>query len=428
MKEHILSIVEIESRLRHSRDAHETYLLAVNVFRELLAHEMAIGFSYKGYLKAVAYSDLPDFNKKSPFVTAIAHHIIQMDLTQGSKVIPTEELSPELHHQGIAYALIVPLIHPTSRRLLGVLVFGAIKGFSNEAVAIVNHCAETIALVLAAFSHSYFPSISRLKTWAIIAVSASVVMLFPVHLSTQGKVQVVAYEPTIITAPMNGVIKTVKVKSNDTVKKGDLLLTFDDTDIVGKQRITAQTINISAAEIVKQERSSFIDPSIKNKLEESRAERAVKEMEYSAITAQLNKLTLNAPVDGTIILDAPLDLIGKPVKTGEKLLSIINPKKVEVEILLAAHESNVVSLNDSVNIYLDDNPLHPVKGEVYKINYEPVIAPSNVLSYKAFIRLKDVSRQPSVGMCGNAKIQGESVPLFWYIFRKPIAYARWYLG
>jgi hypothetical protein len=428
MTEHILSIVEVESRLRRSKDTSEAFVLSVNLLRNLFEYDIAMGFIQEGGLKPVAHSDLPHFDTKSPYVKTILKNLTKLGTHAEAEIYPSERLFSAFPSRGIEFVMVVPLVRHSDRKRVGALVFGTKEGFSKEAKVIAEHCAETLVLVLSSLHAVRRIHLPPLLKYGAVLASLTAISMIPVHVSTLGKAQVVAAEPTIVTAPINGIVKKVKVKSNDQVKRGDWLLSFDDIEYRGKQKIAAQTINISASEIVKQERAAFFDPSIKNRLEESRAERAVKSMEYKAISSELKKLTVYAPAEGIVLLDSPLDLIGKPVKAGEKLLSIVTPENVEVEVLVSAHESNVIHLGDKVNIYLDHNPLHPLEGEIYKIYYEPVVAPSNLLSYKAYARLKNIDKTPSIGMCGNMKIKGEEITLFWYLFRKPIAYMRWYFG
>lgn len=427
MTNHIVSIVEIESRFRKAKNIDEVYLLSVNLFRNLFEYEMAISFHYDGNFSAKAHSDVPELNKKSAFVLNIVEKLKKMELSK-TFVCDSLEISDDLKKQNIDYILVVPFIEYSTKQLQGVVLYCATKGFSKESTIIAEHCSETISLVLTTLLKRKKISISNFKKYAIFGIIFFAIMMFPVHISTQGKAQIVAKEPTIVTAPVNGVIKKVNVKGNEYVKTGNVLLLFDDMEMNGKLQIAAQTINISSAEAKKQERASFFDSGIKNKLEESIAEKAVKSMEYNAISSQLRKFTVYAPANGMVVLDDPLELVGKPVKTGEKLLNIVDPAKVEVEILISAYESNIIRIGDQVNIYLDNNPMQSLIGEIYKIYYEPIVSPAGILSYKAFAYLNNNEKMPSIGMCGNIKIKGEKVSLFWYLFRKPISYMRWYFG
>lgn len=428
MNSSLISIFDVDNALRRAKNEGEAFILAVNLMRNLFPYETGLGFAYYHGYKALSHSDLPVIDPKTPFIKNVIHYLNKKSLTSEPEVIPSSEISLDWVKQGIEFVMVVPIRRFANKDVLGTLLFASSSGFSKDSIVLANHCAETLALVLGSFMGiKRFPW----KKWAKYSVVASiigVVLTIEVPVSTLGNAQVVAKDPIIITAPMNGVVKNVNVKSNDIVQKGDLLVSFDDTEVRGKQRVAAQTINISASEMVKQERASFFEPSIKNKLEESRAERAVRSMEYRAITSQLGKLSVAAPSSGTIVLDDPIALIGKPVKAGEKLLSIVDPTNIHIEFYVPAHDSNMFSVGDTANVYLDNNPMQHLRGIVSDIAYEPVIASSNILSYKAHIKLDTNQSVPGIGMCGKLKIKGENVSLFWYLFRKPLAYARWYLG
>lgn len=429
MNNNLISILEVDNSLRRSKEESEAFIFAVNLMRNLFPYELGIGFSFHHGYKVLAHSDIPLPDIKSSFIKNLILFLEKKKSFQELEILPSSEVSGEFSKQGIEFVMIVPIRRHVDGTLLGTLLFGSSVGFSKDATVLASHCAETLSLVLGSLSSTY--RTLPWKRWLIYAVSVTLigsVLLIDVPVSTLGNAQVVAKNPTIITAPMNGIVKNVHVKSNDKIKKGEILVSFDDIEIKGKQRVAAQTINVSASEMIKQERASFFDPSIKNHLEESRAERAVKAMEYHAISAQLNKLTVFSPVQGIVILDDPDQMIGKPFKAGEKLLSIVNPLEVKIEILMGAHESNILQRGDIGSVYLDNDPFHPLTGTITEIYYEPVIAPSNILSYKAYLTLDTNQSPPSIGMCGKAKIKGQNVSLFTYLMRKPLAYLRWYFG
>lgn len=428
MNTSLISIFDVDNALRRAKNEAEAFILAVNLMRNLFPYETGLGFTFHNGYKPLSYSDIPVLDVKSPFIKSLTGYLNKKALNYEPEIIASSEISTEWMTQGMEFVMVVPIRRFTGGRVLGALMFASSSGFSKDSIVLASHCAETLSLVLGSFGmEKHYPWKHWLK-YAAVASVITVVMMIEVPVSTLGNAQVVAKDPIIITAPMNGIVKKVNVKSSDIVQKGDLLVTFDDIDIRGKQRVAAQTINISASEMVKQERASFFDPSIKNKLEESRAERSVRSMEYHAITSQLGKLSVGSPSSGTVILDDPIALIGKPVKAGEKLLSIVDPKNIHVEFYVPAHDSNMFSVGDTANVYLDNNPMHPLRGLVSDIAYEPVVASSNVLSYKAHIMLEANQSLSGIGMCGKVKIKGENISLFWYLFRKPLAYMRWYLG
>lgn len=423
----LASILEFERKLRLSKNKEETLLLSVNLLRTLFPYRSAMGFLYQGALRPIAYSDTPHFNPKTPFALSVAKAVSALSYTEGGVVLPSATLEGSLAEQGLEHALYLPLFRTAENRLYGGIVFFSERGFGKEAKVTAEHCAEVISLVLAAQRGKFHIPLRFGAKYRFAAALLAAIGSIPVPVAVQAKTRVVPLDPHVVTAPMNGVVKSVGVKSGDAVRKGDFLIAYDDLEIRGKQRIAAQTINISQSEITKQERASFFDPAIRNRLEESRADRAVKTMEYRAISSQLRKLTLFSPEEGTVVLDNPRELVGKPVKMGEKLLMIVDPGRVEFEILIPAHESNTIQNGDRVSVFLDNAPFDPIEGKIERILYESVLTPGDIVSYKAYVSLP-AGAVPPLGMCGNAKVKGEEVPLIWYLLRRPVAFMRWYFG
>lgn len=428
MNNSLISIFDVDNALRRAKNEQEAFILAVNLLRNLFPYETGIGFSYHQRFQAIAHSDIPTFDQKSSVIQAITKYINKNILSDSAEIFPASDISSDLTKQGMEFVMVVPVKRFVDGKVLGSLIFISTSGFSKDSLVLANHCAETLSLVLGSFGKSsYFPW----KNWfryGIVAAMVGFIFMIKIPMFTLGNAQVIPKDPIIITAPMNGVVKKVNVKSSDIVRKGELLVTFDDIEIRGKQRVAAQTINISASEMVKQERASFFDPGIKNKLEESRAEKAVRSMEYHAITSQLGKLSVSSPSNGTVVLDDPIALVGKPVKAGEKLLSIVNPQNIQVEFYVPVHESNVFKVGSAANIYLDYDPMHPITAVVSDIAYEPIVTSSNILSYKGHLKIDSNQSIPAIGMCGKVKIKDEEATLFWYLFKKPLTYVRWYFG
>lgn len=427
MQDNIASLLDIERKFRHAKTSHESLVLAVNLLRSQFHYQSAVAFAYNGTFKAIAHSDTPYFESHSPLVKNLRRHLGKMKLNNEVVFESSSVFDSEYEKQGLRHAMILPLVKPSDNRLYGAIVFFSDTPFSPENGFIASHWGEVIAHAMASHNKKLAIRGSSTLKVSVAILGLSAIMSIPIPLNSSAKAQVVPYNPHIVTAPMNGIVKSVYVKSNDNVKVGENLLSYDDIDVRGKQRIAAQTVNISASEIVKQERAAFFDPSIRNKLEESKADRAVKSLEYQSISAQLNKLSIRAREAGTVVLDDPLTLIGKPVKAGEKLLSIVNPNEVEIELMLPAHETHAVHKGDKVSVFLDNAPFDPITGNIDRVMYEPIVSASNIVSYKAYVQIKD-NQIPFLGMCGNAKIYGEETSLFWYVFRRPIAFVRWYFG
>ena len=90
----------------------------------------------------------------------------------------------------------------------------------------------------------YFSGKNKWKTIVIILL----IIFFPVSMTTTAPVEVVAKNPSLITAPFNGVIKKIIVNNNDTVESGDLLAVLEDNDLINQYNLAKQTLQVAEKE------------------------------------------------------------------------------------------------------------------------------------------------------------------------------------
>ena len=64
--------------------------------------------------------------------------------------------------------------------------------------------------------------------------------------------------------------------------------------------------------------------------------------------------------------------------------------------------------------------MNVIKAKVTKFSYEPEIVTQNLLAYRVTAELIDNDVPPRIGLRGTAKIFGEEVKLFFFLFRKPL--------
>lgn len=76
------------------------------------------------------------------------------------------------------------------------------------------------------------------------------------------------------------------------------------------------------------------------------------------------------------------------------------------------------------------DPLDALHAVVRHAAYEPQRTPEDVLAYRlvATLAAADGAAPPRIGMRGTARIYGERVSLFFYLFRRPITSLRQWLG
>ena len=107
---------------------------------------------------------------------------------------------------------------------------------------------------------------------------------------------------------------------------------------------------------------------------------------------------------------------------------VADPDQILVEIMIPVQDSITIKKDANINVFLDSDPLNVLQAKVTKFSYEPELTPANILAYKVTGQLTENGNSPRIGLRGSAKIFGEKVHLYFYLFRKPIIFIRQSLG
>jgi hypothetical protein len=152
-----------------------------------------------------------------------------------------------------------------------------------------------------------------------------------------------------------------------------------------------------------------------------------KRAEVSYLNEQLKRSRVLAPKAGLVLMDDPAEWIGKPVAVGERVLRIAAAGDLEVEVWVPLSDAIALPKDASVTLYLNASPLSPVSARLRYMAHEAVTRPEGYQAYRARAVLTQAT-QYRVGLKGTAKLQGERIPLVYWMMRRPLAMLRSYLG
>jgi len=142
----------------------------------------------------------------------------------------------------------------------------------------------------------------------------------------------------------------------------------------------------------------------------------------------LERSPISSPAQGIAVVKNKSLLLGKPFNIGETIMVVAKPSDVLVEILMPVKDSITIKKDANINVFLDSDPMNVLKAKVIKFSYEPEITSENLLAYRVTAQLADSKNPPRIGLRGSAKIFGNEVKLFFYLFRKPIIFVRQTFG
>lgn len=132
--------------------------------------------------------------------------------------------------------------------------------------------------------------------------------------------------------------------------------------------------------------------------------------------------------DGIVIYSAPKDWLGKPVSVGERVMLIADPNNKKLDIELPVNDAINVSPGTRVKFYLNVDPLNPLDAKLRYVSYSAEETPGGDLAYHLKADFLKDQKIPRIGLKGTAKVYGERVSLFYYLFWRPIAWLRQTLG
>lgn len=258
-------------------------------------------------------------------------------------------------------------------------------------------------------------------------VAALIFLVFPVSQSSLAPAQVVAGDPVVVAAPVDGILAGFAVEPNQAVKAGDELFRFDDTTVLNRKVIAERELQVAEAELKRATQGAFsnAESSSQVALFKSRVDLKQAELEYAV--SVLDRVVVRAERDGVAIFNDPKEWIGRPVSTGERILLLADPSDVKLRADLPVKQMLPLEEGASMVMFLDSDPVNPLDAQLERAGYEAQPQPDGTLAYTVLGRFED-GATPRIGLHGTAKIHSRSVPMFLYLFRRPLSELRQMLG
>lgn len=436
----LVKLFQLEKEMRQAETPQALKFLIVNRLRSLITFDQAVLFIHdntnlKAHVKVGMISDVSEIEPNAPFARWLVHvaeneiqnerhektHLIQQDLL-------LEQEKDDWLEWGNSHVLWLPL--KKGDQQVATLWISCSQALTEDELALLDRIADVAAHSLWALIHTARKrfTIFRNKKWLSgIGVLLLALGFFPVEQTVLAPAQVVAQDPFVIAAPMNGVIAQVNVEPNSPVSSGDLLLRYEDTELHGRLLIAKEQVLLAQTELLSARQAAFSDTQVKAKVAVLQSRLALREVERDFVEKQTEKIDVVAPKSGVVIFNDKTDLVGLPVKTGQRLMQVANPYQTRLQIDLPVADGLLFSAGTKVRLFLDKSPLSSTEAELTYSSFDPYLTPAGVLSYRLIARFETDS-PPRLGLHGTAKLRGEDVSLFYYLFRRPLSSMRQMIG
>ena len=435
----IARLIGLEKKTREARSQDELNFVVANETRQIIEfiNSFLLLKTPTGDFHVKATSDMSTVDRTSPLLNFIENIINSKSNLEIKEIesLETDVVSKKINvkkPKNIPDNILFIPIHSPQRGLQGYLLLTGNEKFLQNDIELARHLSITFGhaynsflsdFIIKDFFKKYF---TGKKSWIII-LSIIFISVIPIRINSTAPVEVVAKNPKLVTAPFNSVVKNIVINNNAKVKNNDLLVQLEDNDLLNSYNLSKQSLLVAEKELLRNRQFSFSNNEAKSKLAELMAQVDLKKAEVQSTASKLKNSKIYSNQTGIAIVDQKNDWQGKPVSVGEKILTIADPKNVEFLIWLPVKDSLIIRENSKVKIFLDINPIKPLKGKLLRASYQPSLSPEEILSYKVGVSFEG-DTPPRIGLRGTAKIYGSRVTLFYYLFRKPITFVRQLIG
>lgn len=434
-------LLQLEAMARNAESVEALRFFIVNESRRLINYRQAFLFSAKGLskkkYKVEAASSISVIDHHTPFIVWLTKVVSTLSKSKNLSSIQQMDANscPEQYKEDWAeYSLPFVLWSPLSLpdgTVIGGIWFARETPWQENETVLIKRLSDSYAHAWGALAgKKYFfkrAGLSRYLPWCIL-IALILIFLIPVRMSALAPVEIVASDPLIVSAPIDGVIKEVIKEPNSLVKEDETLFIYEDTNLRNKYEIAEKSLAVTLAEFRKASQAAFGDRKSKSEIAllKSQAELGQSELDYAK--ELLNRVEVKASKSGLLIYADKDDWNGKPVRVGERIMEIADPKKIKLKVELAVDDAIVLEEGAKVEVFLDVSPLESLPAKITHTTYNAVISANQILSYKLDAELIGQKNDLRIGLQGTAKIYGNTTSLFFYLFRRPISSLRQMIG
>lgn len=427
-------LIQLEGELRAAEGPRAIDFMAVNDAHRVVGYDHALIFRTRsGAVTAVSGGLIAD--RHAPQIVwfgRLARHLLA-GAGKGAAVDIAVDALPASLAAGCSKwipgaALWVPLLAPRGVAEGGLIMLRA-EPFSDAERRILARVGGAVGHAIAAIEGSRRRFRLGLKPFAAAAVLAICVAgALPVPLTVLAEAKVAPIDPTIVASPIDGVIKTILVQPNEEVAAGRSLLEFDPTELNAQRDVAAKHVAVLTADWQRLEQKAFADDKARADVSVARSRLAEGEADLAYASDKLRRADVKASNAGVVMIEDRNQWSGRPVKVGERILSLADPTWVRLEIQVPVEDALVAETGAEVEFFLATAPARPVRAKLTRLSYEARLLPNQTSAFTGEAEFAGGASPPRLGLTGTAKIYGAPVPLAYALLRRPLAHLRRVLG
>ena len=196
-------------------------------------------------------------------------------------------------------------------QILGGLWLTRDQPWADHEVTVLQRLSEAYAYAWRAVgpsnSHRWRWGLSRTTTW-ILAIATLGTLAIPVPMSTLAPAKIVAKDPLIVSAPIDGVIAEILVLPNTVVSEGQVLFKYEDTTFRSEYEAAERNLDVAMAQYRRAAQGSFVEAAQKADVPMLKAEVELRETERNYAHERLTKVEVKAEQAGLLLIHGQVRL------------------------------------------------------------------------------------------------------------------------
>jgi len=299
--------------------------------------------------------------------------------------------------------------------------------WTPEEIRLISHAAVFFEHALCMPRKKHSESVGKKSAAGLFLIILFLLMWIPVYSRINAPAQVVPDHPYYVFAPFDGIVEDLSVQPGENVKKGDMIFRYD-TRVLKKQLEEAQRgVAAALAELARLEGAAYSDEDARAKIPVQKLEVERKQAEVAFLHTQLERSEVKTDAEGVVVLDDPDALIGASLQTGELVLSVADPSRTKLRIMVPVTDAGLLQEGSNVILRLDSDPLRAIHARIERIGFDVRMSETHIPSILTEA-VWEGKAAVTPGQRGMARIQGPKVFLGLQLFRKPLISLRNLLG
>lgn len=427
-------LFHLQERARSAESPDALGFVMVNETRSLLPYRQAVSWDADGRPSALSGVSAPE--PLAPFtqwLRGLYRGLSDSGAAAGplSKQAVGETLLESWSEWLPARALWLPF----RPEIGGALLYARDEPWGEDEVRLLSGLAESYGDAVATFPlrRSRRPARQR-RLWRRRSLQAAVLAVvlcggfLPVPLTVLAPAEIVAADPEVVRAPLDGVVARIHVRPNGRVAAGQALFDLDDAALRSKLAVAEKALGTARAEYEQSRQKALVDAREKARLVglAGRAQERAAEVDYLA--ALLERVRVTATRGGIAVVDDPSEWLGRPVTIGERVMVVAEARDTEVEAWLPVGDAVDLEPGAPVTLFLNAAPLRPLAAHLRYAAHRAQPRPDGTLAYRIRAEIQEGAERPRLGLKGTARIEAGRTTLAYWLLRRPLASLRQSLG